>query len=105
MLMTLKDYFEKQDFSGFGEGVYSYEFDVTGEGEGKFYVEVRDGNFDIQPFDYKNSVCSFTVSSGELKRLIERSVSPADSYSTGRLTVKGDVSAAFRLADALMLSM
>ena len=32
----MKDYFEKQDFSGFGEGVYSYEFGVTGEGEGKF---------------------------------------------------------------------
>ena len=38
---TMKTYFEQRDFEVFGQGVYSYEFDVTGEGEGKFYIESR----------------------------------------------------------------
>ncbi len=102
---TMKDYFEKKDFTRFGQGVYSYEFDITGEDEGRFYIEVRDGSVDIQPFDYKNSLCSFTVSSGNLKGLISRRLSPAAAYSTGRLTVRGDVSAAFRLADVLEMEI
>ena len=60
LFLTLKDYFAGKDFKDFGKGDYSYEFNVTGEGEGKFYLEVKDGSPDIQPFDYKNCLCSFT---------------------------------------------
>ena len=102
---TIKDYFEQKDFKGFGQGVYSYEFDVTGQGEGRFYIEVKDGCLDIQPFDYKNSLCSLTVDSGNLNRIITRALSPVEAYSTGRLTIHGDVSAAFRLADALGMAL
>ncbi len=102
---TMKDYFEQRDFGDFGQGVYSYEFDVTGQGEGKFYIEVRDGSLDMQPFDYKNSLCSLTVDSGSLRRIISRSLSPVEAYSSGRLAIRGDVSAAFRLADALEMAM
>lgn len=98
----MKEYLEEKDYSKtFGSGVYSYEFDITGEGEGKFYIEVRDGSLAIQPFDYKNSLCSFTVDAHNLNRIIRRTLSPAEAYSTGRLTIHGDVSAAFRLADAI----
>ena len=47
----------KKDFSRFGEGVYSFEFDVTGEGGGRFYLEVRDGSADLQPYDYRDARC------------------------------------------------
>ncbi len=100
-----KEYFEQKDFEAMGQGVYAYEFDVTGEGEGKFFMEVRDGQLDMQPFDYKNSLCSFTLSSASLCALIGRSLTPTEAYSTGRLTIHGDVSAAFRLADALEMAM
>ena len=101
----IKNYFEDKHFDNFGQGVYSYEFNVTGDGEGKFYIEVRDGSLDIQPKNYKNSLCALSISSGNLCRLIERAISPSAAYSTGRLTIRGDVSAAFRLADALGLAL
>ena len=101
----MKKYFEQKDFKDFGQGAYSYEFDVTGQGEGRFYIEVKDGSLDIQPFDYKNCLCSLTVDSGSLNRIISRTLSPVEAYSTGRLTVHGDVSAAFRLADALEIAL
>ena len=67
---TMKTYFEQRDFEVFGQGVYSYEFDVTGEGEGKFYIEIKDGSLNMQPYDYKNSLCSFKISSGNLIMVI-----------------------------------
>ncbi len=102
---TMKEYFEQKEFKDFGQGVYSYEFDVTGQGEGRFYIEVKDGSLDMQPFDYKNSLCCFTVDSGNLNRILSRALSPVEAYSTGRLIIRGDVSAAFRLADALEMTM
>ena len=88
---TMKKYFSKKNFRKFGDGA------------GRFYVEVRDGVLAIQPFDYRNSLCVFTISSDSLKRILSRSLSPVEAYATGRLAVRGDLSAAFRLADALGL--
>lgn len=101
----MKAFFEKKDYEAFGTGIYSYEFDVTGEGEGKFYLEITDGHPDMRPFDYKNSLCAFVINSAHLAKLINRELSPIAAYSTGRLTVKGDVSAAFRLADVVGLGV
>ena len=99
---AVKKYLEGKAYNKtFGQGEYSYEFDVTGEGEGRFYVEIKDGSLDIQPFDYKNSLCAFTVDSHSLRRIITGALSPVEAYSTGRLNIRGDVSAAFRLADAI----
>lgn len=100
-----KDYFAAKDYSGFGGGVYAYEFDITGEGAGKFYLEVRDGVAELQPYDYKSSTCTFVMQSRHLLRLIDRTLSPVAAYTGGRLRIRGDVSAAFRLADALALPL
>ena len=91
----------KKDYSRFGDGVYSFEFDVTGEGGGRFYIEVRDGAADIQPYDYQDARCVFTLRSDALMEILSGSVTPTALYSTGRLTLRGDSSAAFLLADSL----
>lgn len=91
----------KKDYSCFGEGVYSFEFDVTGEGGGRFYIEVRNGSADIQPYDYKDARCAFTLRADHLLQILSGSVTPAALYSAGRLTVRGDTPSAFLLADAL----
>ena len=102
---TMKDYFETKDYAAFGSGVYSYEFDVTGEGAGNFYLEIRDGAPALEPYDYKNSTCGFRISSGHLEKLIDRRLSPINAYTSGCLRIRGDVSAAFRLADVLHMSV
>ena len=101
----MKAVFENKDYSSFGPGLYSYEFDITGDGEGKFYLEVRDGNIQIQPYDYRNSTCVFIVNSKHMFKLLKHQLTPTAAYSTGRLKIKGDVSAAFRLADTLGVSI
>lgn len=97
----MKDFFEAKDYASFGAGLYSYEFNITGEGAGRFYIEVRDGSLDIQPYDYKNSTCAFVINSRHIQKLMEHQLAPVAAYSTGRLRINGDISAAFRLADAL----
>lgn len=97
----VKSIFERNDYSCFGPGLYSFEFDITGEGEGKFYLEIRDGQLQIQPYDYRSSTCAFIVNSKYIRMMLKHQIAPTAAYSTGRLKIKGDVSAAFRLADAI----
>ncbi len=30
------------------------QYNITGEGKGAFYMEVKDGQIDVQPYDYRN---------------------------------------------------
>lgn len=101
----MKSILERNDYSGFGPGLYSYEFDITGDGEGKFYLEIRDGRIQMQPYDYRNSTCVFVVNSKYMLKLLKHQLAPTAAYSTGRLKIKGDVSAAFRLADTIGLNI
>lgn len=101
----VKTILESHDYSSFGFGLYSYEFDITGEGEGKFYLEVRDGTVKIQPFDYRSSTCTMMINSKYLLRILRHQLTPTAAYSTGRLKIKGDVSAAFRLVDTIGLAV
>ena len=101
----MKEFFAAGDYAGFGQGIYTFEFNATGDGGGIFYIELRDGALAIQPFDYKDSLCSLTAETGILLAVVEGSLSPVEAYSSGRLTLRGDVSAAFLLADALSVSL
>lgn len=101
----IKPILENHDYSNFGYGLYSYEFDITGEGEGKFYLEVRDGAVKIQPFDYRSSTCTMVINSKYMLKMLQHQLTPTSAYSTGRLKIKGDVSAAFRLADTIGLDV
>ena len=47
----VKELFSEADVSMIDEHL-AYQFNITGEGEGAFYAEVKDGKLDIQPFEY-----------------------------------------------------
>ena len=43
----------KGDASGIKDHL-AVQYNITGEGEGAFYMEVKDGHIDVQPYDYKD---------------------------------------------------
>ena len=47
----VKEAFKDADASGVTEHL-AYQFNITGEAEGIFYVEVKDGKLYVEPYDY-----------------------------------------------------
>ena len=47
----VKDMFKDTDVSNVTEHI-AYQFNITGEGAGSFYVEVKDGKLNIEPYEY-----------------------------------------------------
>ena len=48
----------------------SAEVNIRGEGEGAFYIEAKEGEIHVEPFEYYNHDVKITISSEELLKLI-----------------------------------
>ena len=56
---------KKADAGKVGDHV-AVQFDITGEGEGAFYAEVKDGVIDVQPYEYKDNDIKVTASAEDI---------------------------------------
>ena len=72
----------------------SYLFDI--DGAGKWVVDVRDGQVDVQEGGDSADV---TISTNEesFQKIVAGELNPTSAYMTGKIKVKGDMSAAMKL--------
>lgn len=75
-------------------GKLAIEFDITGEGEGKFYVEVKDGSINVEPYDYVDNDAKLIADAQTLINLAKGAVKPETAYAEGALAIEGDVNKA-----------
>lgn len=78
-------------------GHLAIQFNVWGEGEGAFYLEVSDGKVDIQPYEYYDRNAIITVSSDILVAILDGKLSMDDAYNDNKVQVDGDLGAALLL--------
>ncbi len=71
-------------------GHIAVEFDIHGEGEGAFYVEVNDGKITVQPYEYYDNDAKVIISSDELIKILSGQVKPEESVSSGKTIIEGN---------------
>ncbi len=105
--MTYSEYFASvrtkfmgADVSDINEHL-AYQFNVTGEGEGIFYVEVKDGKLYIEPYEYFDRDAMFTASAKTFDEIIEEKVDPVLAFTIGKLKVEGDLDKALKLKELI----
>lgn len=75
-----------------GQGHLAVEISITGEGEGVYYIEVKeDGNIDVQPYDYRDRDCRLTISAEDLIKLVTGKLDAVFAFTTGKLKVDGSI--------------
>lgn len=79
------------------ENHIAVEFDIYGEGEGAFYVEVNNGALMIEPYEYYDRDAKLITTAEELAKLIKGEKTPEESVTDGITMVEGDVNAALEL--------
>lgn len=92
--------FEKTDVSSV-DGVLAYQFNITGEGEGKFYVEIKDKQVHVEPYEYYDRNAIITMDSGDFLKLVDGKLDAVGAFMSGKLKVDGDLTAALRLTEFL----
>jgi Putative sterol carrier protein len=94
----VKELFSEADVSMIDEHL-AYQFNITGEGEGAFYAEVKDGKLDIQPYEYYDRDSLFICSADVLFKIISGKLDPVLAFTLGKLKVEGSIEKALRLKE------
>lgn len=94
----VKEIFSETDVSMIDEHL-AFQFNITGEGEGAFYAEVKEGKLDIQPYEYFDRDSLFICSSDVLFKIISGKMDPVLAFTLGKLKVEGSIEKALKLKE------
>lgn len=100
MFTKAKELYMKSDVSGISEHL-AYQFNITGDGSGIFYAEVRDGKLYVEPYEYFDRDVIFTCSADTLFKLAQGKLDPVLAFTLGKLRVNGSIEKALKLSEFL----
>lgn len=96
LFQKIKEMFMKADISGIKEHL-AFQFNITGEGEGAFYAEVKDGTLYVEPYEYYDRDAIFICSADTLLKLASGKLDPVFAFTVGKLKVEGSLEKAMML--------
>lgn len=105
--MTFEEMFSKAksllataDASKFNEHL-AYQFNITGDASGVFYIEVKDGSLSVEPYEYFDRDAMFTCSADTLFKIASGKTDPVGAVLLGKLKVEGNIDKALKLKELL----
>ncbi|MGN0334768.1 MAG: SCP2 sterol-binding domain-containing protein [Lachnospiraceae bacterium] len=96
----VKTQFMEADVSDIREHL-AYQFNVTGESSGIFYVEVKDGELHIEPYEYYDRDAMFTASAETFEAILSGKLDPVLAFTLHKLKVEGDFEKALKLTELI----
>ncbi len=97
---TIRDKFMQADVSDVGEHL-AFQFNITGEEAGIFYVELKDGQLHVEPYEYFDRDAMFTASADTLMKIAEGKTDPIKEFTLHRLKVEGNIDKALKLKNLI----
>jgi len=95
LFSNIKGKFIGADVSDISEHL-AFQFNITGEGAGIFYVEVKDGQLSIEPYEYFNRDAVFICSADVLLKISEGKLDPVLAFTLQKLKIEGNIEKALK---------
>jgi len=95
----VKKVYSKADKSKLNDD-FAFQFNITGEGEGIFYVAYRGGILEIAPYDYVDRCATLCASGENFIKLATKKLSLEEAVRDGHISVEGDYDSA-KVLDSL----
>jgi putative sterol carrier protein len=74
-----------------------YQYDITGDGGGKWYTAIADGNLTVEKGEHENPNITITVADQDYIDMVTGKLNGQTAFLTGKLKIKGDMSLAMKL--------
>ena len=100
ILAKVKELFQGADVSKIDEHL-AYQFNITGEGEGAFYVEVKEGKLYIEPYEYYDRDAIFTGTAELFTEIMTGKKDPVHEFLCFKLKVEGNLDKALKLNELI----
>lgn len=104
--MTFQEYFDgfKAKFDGVDvsdiKDHLAFQFNIEdAEAGGAFYVEVKEGQLYIEPYQYFDRDAAFTCTPETLDKIVTGKTDPIAAFTIQKLKVDGSIEKALRLKD------
>lgn len=85
----IREKFIDKDVSDFKSDA-AYQFNVRGEGEGAFYVAVKNNVLSIEPYEYYDRDVIFEIDSNVLIDIADGKIKPVAALMSGKLKTHGN---------------
>lgn len=72
-------------------GHVAFQFNITGEGEGAFYVEIKDGKVYVEPYEYHDRDILVTANADAIIGLANGRIDPVKAYLIGKIKAEEDL--------------
>lgn len=93
VVAKVKDKFANADASSI-DGVKALQINLEGKNvNGIFYIEVKDHNVNVEPYDYYDRNAIVTVNPTNLLKILDGKLDAVEAYTKGKVTVEGDLGA------------
>ncbi len=74
------------------------QVNIKGKNGGVFYVEIKDGKASVEPYEYIDRSCAFTMEQANFIKLLDGKLDPVAAYTIGKLKVEGDLGKALEFS-------
>lgn len=98
LVQKARDTYGCADTSNVKEHV-AIQFNITGEAEGIFYLEIKDGKVDIQPYEYYDRDVLVTTTAKTLVSIAQGKLELEAAYFTGKIKAEGNLGKALLLKE------
>jgi hypothetical protein len=71
-------------------GDFAFQFNVTGEGAGAFYVQYTNGKLEVEPYDFKDHTSEFWASAETYQKLASGKLTFESAVKENLLTIGGN---------------
>lgn len=72
-------------------GHVAFQFNVKGEAEGAFYIEIVDGKIFVEPYEYYDRDIIIETTAAVIMRMLEDDLQPMLAYTNELMQVHGDI--------------
>lgn len=69
----------------------AFQFNVRGEAEGAFYLEIDGGKINVEPYEYYDRDIIIETTADVIMEMLEGRLQPRAAYTNGQMKVYGDV--------------
>lgn len=91
-----KETFMKSDVSNVDEHL-AIQVDIIGEGEGAFYVELKNKSLNVEPYEYFDHDLKLIATAKDFLNIANGKLDAIWAYTTGKLKIEGDLGKAMEL--------
>lgn len=101
LFYEMKSKFMGTDVSDINEHL-AFQFNIEDEeAGGSFYVEVKDGELHVEPYEYYDRDARFICSPEVLLKIADGDMDPVWAFTTQKLRVEGNIDKALRLNEII----